>query len=101
VATAVVVGLAFWLQPDEASTGVTGPVSFAQVEPVFVERCAKCHSGASAPLGIRFETQQQIEARVDDIERMAVQTRSMPPGNVTGMTQEERDLLAAWIAQSR
>jgi uncharacterized membrane protein len=101
VATATVVGLAFWLQPDTASTGVTGPVSFAQVAPVFAERCAKCHSGASAPLGIRFETQEQIESRIDDIDRMAVQTRAMPPGNATGMTDDERDLLAAWIASNR
>jgi uncharacterized membrane protein len=73
-------------------------VSFAQVQPVIAERCATCHSGATAPLGVRFETQAEIEARADDIERMAVQTRAMPPGNATGMTEEERDLLAAWIA---
>ena len=52
-----------------------------------------------APLGIRLETREQIEARVDDIERQAVQTRAMPPGNATGMTDEERELLGAWIAQ--
>jgi uncharacterized membrane protein len=62
-------------------------------------RCATCHSGASAPLGIKFETAEQIEARADDIARMAVQTRAMPPGNATKITEEERDLLAAWVAQ--
>jgi uncharacterized membrane protein len=30
---------------------------------------------------------------------MAVQTRAMPPGNATKITEEERDLLAAWVAQ--
>jgi uncharacterized membrane protein len=25
----------------------------------------------------------------------------MPPGNATGMTEEERELLAAWVASSR
>ena len=64
-------------------------------------RCATCHSGASAPLGVRLETREQIEARADDIERQAVLTEAMPPGNATGMTDEERELLAAWIAQSR
>ena len=63
------------------------------------QRCATCHSGASAPLGIRLETAEQIEARADDIERQAVLTRAMPPGNATGMTEEERELLAAWVAQ--
>ncbi len=99
VATAGVVALALWLRPEETGTSVTGPVTFAQIQPVIAERCAPCHSGASAPLGIRFETRDQIEARIDDIERQAVQTRAMPPGNATGMTEDERDLLAAWIAQ--
>ena len=99
VATAGVVALALWLRPDETVTSLTRPVTFAQIQPVIAERCAPCHSGASAPLGIRFETREQIEARIDDIERQAVQTRVMPPGNATGMTEDERDLLAAWIAQ--
>jgi uncharacterized membrane protein len=30
-----------------------------------------------------------------------VLTDAMPPGNATGMTEAERDLLGAWIAQSR
>jgi uncharacterized membrane protein len=65
---------------------------------VIAERCAPCHSGASAPLGIQLETREQIEARSDDIERQAVQTHAMPPGNATGITDEERQLLGAWIA---
>jgi uncharacterized membrane protein len=30
---------------------------------------------------------------------MAVITQAMPLGNVTGMTQQERDTLRAWIDQ--
>ena len=40
-----------------------------------------------------------IEPRADDIERQAVLTRAMPPGNATGITDKERDVLAAWLAQ--
>jgi uncharacterized membrane protein len=96
-----VIALAVWLEPDEVAPAQTGPVSFAQVQEVIERRCATCHSGASAPLGVRLETDEQISARADDIERQAVQTRAMPPGNATGMTEEERALLAAWIAQSK
>jgi uncharacterized membrane protein len=94
-----VVGLALWLRPEETDPAVTGPVAFARIQPVIEERCATCHAGASAPLGVRLESQEQIEARAQDIRRMAVETRAMPPGNSTGMTDEERELLAAWIAQ--
>ena len=98
VAAIVVVGLALWLRPEETAPADGGTPSFAQVQAVMTARCVPCHSGASAPLGIRFETQQEIEARADDIERQAVQTKAMPPGNATGMTDEERELLAAWLA---
>ncbi|MBA2641324.1 MAG: urate hydroxylase PuuD [Actinobacteria bacterium] len=95
-----VVALAFWLEPNEPATGSDpGPVPFGQIQSVIEQRCATCHSGASAPLGVRLETEADIRARVDDIGRQAVQTRAMPPGNATSMTDEERDLLAAWIAQ--
>jgi uncharacterized membrane protein len=101
VAAVGVVALAFWLQPEDAVSDVAEPVAFEQIAPVIEERCATCHSGASAPLGVQLETQEQIEARVDDIERQAVLTRAMPPGNATGMTEEERELLAGWIASTR
>jgi uncharacterized membrane protein len=101
VAALAVVGLAFWLQPEETTPASGEQVTFEQVAPVIAARCAPCHSGASPPLGIHFETREQIEGRIDDIERQAVQTRAMPPGNQTGMTEDERDLLAAWIASSR
>ncbi|HLF68161.1 MAG TPA: urate hydroxylase PuuD [Gaiellaceae bacterium] len=101
VVAAGVVGLAFWLEPDTPASGGSQPVSFAQVESVIAERCASCHSGAAAPLGVRLETRAQIEARADDIERQAVLTRVMPPGNATAMTEEERELLGAWIASRR
>jgi uncharacterized membrane protein len=76
-------------------------VPFAQVLPIIENRCTECHAGASVPLGVRLETEQQITARAEDIERQAVLTRAMPPGNATGMTDEERELLGAWIASTR
>ena len=101
VAAAGVVALAFWLQPEDAGSDVTRRVAFRQIQPVIAERCAGCHSGLIAPLGVRLATREQIEARIDDIERQAVSTRAMPPGNVTGMTDKERKLLGAWVAANR
>jgi uncharacterized membrane protein len=98
-AAAAVVALAVWLEPDEVEPANTKPVNVETVVAILEQRCTTCHSGASAPLGIRFETLEQVEARADDIRRQAVETRAMPPGNATGMTEEERTLLAAWLAQ--
>jgi uncharacterized membrane protein len=100
-AAAATVALAVWLEPEEVGSNVRGPVTIDQIQPIVAERCATCHSGITAPLGVRLGTREEIRARIDDIERMAVVTRAMPPGNATGMTESERELLAAWIAQSR
>jgi uncharacterized membrane protein len=91
--------LAVAIEPDDDAPRAAGPVSLAQVERVIQQRCSSCHSGASAAGGARLDTRERIEARADDIERQAVETRAMPPGNSTGMTEAERDLLAAWAAQ--
>ena len=101
VAAVGVLALALWLQPDDEARDVGAPVSIDQIQPIVAERCATCHSGIAAPLGVRLGTREEILTRVDDIERQAVLTEAMPPGNATGMTESERELLAAWIAQSR
>jgi uncharacterized membrane protein len=105
MAGAVILAVALVLRPeDDAAGNAAEPVAFAEVEAIVQERCAVCHSSEptevpSAPAGITFDTPEQIAARADAIERQAVDARAMPPGNVTGMTDEERELLAAWIAQ--
>ena len=98
-------GIAIWLRPHD--TSAAGPtVPFSRVSRIVDRRCAACHSmhptqpGFSAPpLGIAFDTPAQIAARASDIEQQAVVLKTMPLGNVTHMTQAERDALGAWIRQ--
>ena len=99
-AALAIVVLAVLVRPSDnssdASTG-TAP-SFARVQSIVEQRCAPCHSGASAPAGVHLETRADIESRAGDIRRMAVDSHAMPLGNTTHMTQHERDVLGAWIA---
>lgn len=82
------------------------PVTYAQqIAPIIAQRCMPCHSAqptqpgyGTAPLGIRFDSEADVRARAGDIRRVAVIQKSMPYGNITNMTQAERDLLAAWFA---
>ena len=53
---------------------------------------------STAPAGVVLDTPEEIAARADDIERV-VSSKSMPLGNVTGMTDDERTALLAWVAQ--
>ena len=98
-------GIAVWLRPPETSSA--GPqVPFSQVRSIVDQRCTVCHSMqptqpgfSSPPKGIAFDTPEQIAARASAIEQQAVVLKSMPLGNVTHMTQAERDALGAWISQ--
>jgi len=103
-AAAGIAGLAIWLEPQTTAASAAGPAPpFSQVQSIVAARCAPCHSlhpslVAAAPLGIRFDTAQEIEQRAAQIDTVAVETQVMPPANVTHMTQAERDVLARWLA---
>ena len=101
-AAAALAAIAVWIRPPDADGSTSGPpVSFAEVATIVEQRCASCHSGAAAPKGVRLETQEEITAQADAIERVVVLTRVMPLGNATGMTDAERELLGRWIASQR
>lgn len=77
--------------------------SFAQVRNIINARCTSCHSEAPvhpafpiAPLGIVFDTDEQILVEADRIYQQTVATRVMPIGNLTDMTSEERQVIDAW-----
>jgi uncharacterized membrane protein len=102
------VALAVTIRPDDSSPGTAAPVSFAQVRSIVDRRCVTCHSMhptskdfKAPPLGITFDTREQIEARAQQIKAVAVDSTVMPLGNVTGMTDEERRVLGAWIDQTQ
>ena len=87
------------------SVTLTLPVTFADARHVIDRRCAACHSAhpsdltyGAAPVGVMFDTPEQIVARAARIRERAVRTRTMPPANKTHITDEERAILSAWIA---
>jgi uncharacterized membrane protein len=80
--------------------------TFKQVHQVIQERCVACHSAkptspmfSAAPAGVMFDTAQEIQLLAPRIQAQAVATQTMPLGNLTQMTQAERDLIGAWISQ--
>ena len=52
-------------------------------------------------MGVTFDTPEQIQAYAPRILFRAYDTKSMPLGNQTGMTDEERTALGAWAYQAR
>nr|WP_283777125.1 urate hydroxylase PuuD [Pseudomonas sp. RC4D1] len=89
--------------PAQASNA--GP-SFDKVHNVIQERCTVCHSAkptsplfSTAPAGVMFDTPEQIRLQAARIQAQSVASQIMPLGNITQMTQQERELIGAWIAQ--
>jgi len=103
----LLLGLALALKPQAPSMepGGANIPSSVEVMPVIRARCAGCHAEkpehpgfAAAPLGIVLDSEQNLEAMAPRIYQSVVLTRTMPLGNLSGMTDEERDLLARWYA---
>jgi uncharacterized membrane protein len=92
------------VEPIAPAGTATG--DFAQVNSVIQERCSVCHSAtpsspmfSAAPAGFMLDTPEQIKAQAAKIHAQTVASQIMPLGNITQMTQEERDLIGTWIDQ--
>lgn len=99
--------MSFVISPAfEDTMDATIPTSFEEANTVIQARCVSCHSASptddqwtAAPNGVMYDTPEQIAAMADKIMTRAVRTRTMPQGNKTGMTDEERTVLKRWILQ--
>jgi uncharacterized membrane protein len=110
-ALALAAAITMTVQPPTASREAAAlaagpPVRFEEARAIVECRCVSCHAAHPAnpafpepPNGVTFETPVQIRSRADRILVRAVLTKTMPLGNLTGMTDDERRTLGAWIAQ--
>lgn len=103
-----------WLAPPMAASNAPAAITqgahadaptTAEILPILVSRCATCHSAQptlmpSAPKGAMFDTVAQIDARAALIHQQVAVLRVMPPGNLTGLTDDERAAIARWWAGS-
>ncbi|MHB8630939.1 MAG: urate hydroxylase PuuD [Candidatus Limnocylindria bacterium] len=100
VGVALVIALA---PPAPGPAGLTA-ADFPAVRQVFQARCVTCHSAhptrpgiTAAPKGVLFDTQAELVANAQRAYEQVVVTKAMPLGNVTGMTEAERDFIGRWV----
>ena len=103
-AFAIVVLVAVALAPPSIGSAPFTPAEFPAVAAVVSQRCQTCHSVVprqpgfiAPPKGVVFDTPAQMHAESQRMYQMVVVSKLMPLGNVTGMTQSERDLIARWV----
>jgi uncharacterized membrane protein len=79
-------------------------VDDAEALALMQKHCVMCHAARpthesfqEAPKNIALETLADIKKHAATISAQTVQTKAMPLGNQTGMTDEERATLAQWL----
>ncbi len=77
---------------------------FPAARDTVLSRCSMCHTAepafegvVQAPKGVMLDTDAAIANNAREIYLQAGRSHAMPPGNVTGITEGERALLAAWF----
>jgi uncharacterized membrane protein len=108
IVAAVGMLLVAWLStagPRQTITGdVARGVDVAAAEEIVTSRCSMCHGAEpvwtgipAAPGGVMLDTPEHIRQHARLINIYAVRSDAMPPGNLTEMTLQEREIVGAWI----
>lgn len=103
LAVGSVLGLYLLTAPEKVAASGPTP-TWGQVGPIVSTRCAQCHSAhprdpvfTVPPSGIELDTLEKVRTLAPRVKERSVTLRTMPLANQTGMTDEERALLGAWI----
>ena len=96
---------AIWLTYPKPLVPVGDAVSDSEVLTIAARHCVSCHAEPpthpafeTPPKGVRLETLEALRRHRTLIELHTVIGRTMPLGNASGMTDEERAKLGAWLA---
>lgn len=102
-------GLVFITAPKPVNPEVdsTVTVQASEIYTIVEQRCTQCHARAptfegfdSAPLGVELDSPQKLKQYAERVYQTAAVTRIMPLGNLTQMTESERNLIARWFENS-
>ena len=103
-AALAMVALALVTKPVAPEPKVEIQATFTEAQAIIQKWCLPCHAVnpthpafSEPPLGVVYDTPQDIKRYVDKIMTVAVHNKSMPLGNLTEMTDEERAKVGAWI----
>jgi len=96
-------------EPKLSATGerFVASAHFPAVRDTVMGRCAMCHAAEpgwdgirAAPKGVAFDNETEIAEHAREIYLQAGRSHAMPPGNVSGMTAQERALIVAWFEEA-
>ncbi len=106
VSVLILFAAAYISAPQKKDTDCPQEITFNEVNLIIQKRCVQCHSSHPTddvfkvpPIGVVYDTPEQIVGLRDKILQRVVVTKTMPPNNKTNMTEEERQTIGCWIEQ--
>jgi uncharacterized membrane protein len=91
---------AVWMAPGQlaAPAAAAAPkADYAAVSKVVEQRCFMCHGAQVQMKNVRLDSPEGLKQHAQAVYQQVVVTRIMPMNNATGMTDDERALIAAWF----
>ncbi|QDZ01406.1 urate hydroxylase PuuD [Nitratireductor mangrovi] len=92
----------------QAAEPYVASAHFPAVRDTVLGRCSMCHTAEPVyegvyitPKNVRLDSDAAIANRAEQIYLQSGRSHAMPPGNVTYMTEEERDLIVSWFEEAR
>jgi uncharacterized membrane protein len=90
-------------EPTALAAAGSPAAEFGAIQRIVAQRCVPCHAAApsqpgfaTAPKGLVLDSRDALLTQVALIAPQ-LETRAMPIGNLTGMTDAERSLVLEWI----
>lgn len=103
IAVVLLLSVSLMIAPRSSGATATSAVQFSDVRRVIEHRCASCHSSTpthpafpAAPGGVVLDSDAQIVAEAMRIHQQTVVTRVMPIGNLTNISDAEREIIDKW-----
>ncbi|WP_164963178.1 urate hydroxylase PuuD [Rubrivivax sp. JA1026] len=95
---ALIAALIVWLAPAPRApqAASAAPVTLAQVQAVVEQRCVVCHNAQLQQKNVALHTPELVRQHAQAIYQQAVVLKAMPLNNATGISDDERVLLARW-----
>ena len=93
---AVIVAMAPWGAKSVAKNEPSQAANFVQVKSVIDQHCLSCHGAQVQMKNVRLDTPANIKLNAQNVYQQVSVTQQMPMNNATGITPEERQLVASW-----
>ena len=99
VGVVVIVGVIVWLAPrssapNDIAAAETVPLA---VTKIIEQHCIMCHGAQVQMKNVRLDSADSLKKNKAMILQQVVITKQMPMNNATGITQDERQIIADWL----